>query len=254
MSITVCLQAVELLPKNFLNTHYGTTHNQKFIKQPSSDTKPSDQNYFESQSSNKINKVVQKKKEKYIQVMVPIVTIVYKKLQAQYESVKRDIESGKNQNYITTLKKQYKAKTDQLLLQALKPHPISIVLAQGAVESAWLDSRFAKSANNVFGVWSFDTKEPRIEASDQRGKKNVYLKQYKTLKAAVEDYYLRIAKSWAYKKFRYLRTQTNNPFILLPHLQKYSEKREKYTKLLENMIRANNFDRYDINETTRKRS
>jgi len=186
------------------------------------------------------------KKTNFKNILVPIITSVYIQLDTQYNDIKRDIESSKNRAYIETLKKRYKVKTDQELLEAIKPHPISIVLAQAAAESAWLTSRFTKSANNIFGVWSFNKNEPRIPAIGLRADKVIYLKKYKTLKIAVEDYYFSIAKSWAYKEFRKLRVETNDPYKLIPHLGNYSEKREKYTTMLSKIVKYNKFDQYDI--------
>jgi Bax protein len=177
------------------------------------------------------------KKKRFKDTLVPIATEVYNKLELQYLAIKLDIDN---------LKKYYNAKTDQKLLYALKPHPISILLAQAAAESAWLTSRFTKDANNIFGVWSFNKNEPRIAASGMRGDKTIYLKKYKTLKEAVEDYYKNLGKTWAYSEFRKQRTLTNNPYILSDYLTSYSEKKVVYTELLKSMIKYNKFDIYDI--------
>jgi len=197
--------------------------------------------------SNKPPTLVDIKKQHFLDILVPIITSVYIKLEHQYQDIKRDLDNNTaNLDYIKTLKSRYKAKTDDELLAALKPHPISIALAQAATESAWLTSRFTKSANNIFGVWSFNNKEPRIAATGLRGDKTIYLKKYKNFRSAVEDYYFSIAKSWAYKQFRYLRVNTNNPAVLLPHLKSYSEKGDIYTTMLKKVIDYNNFQRFDI--------
>jgi len=189
---------------------------------------------------------VHEKKQNFKNILVPIAVDVYNELELQYQTIKTDIKMKTNQEKIEKLKKVYNAKTDELLLQSLKPHPISILLAQAAAESAWLTSRFSKEANNIFGVWSFNKKEPRIAASGLRGDKTIYLKKYKTLKDAVRDYYKNLGKNWAYKEFRKNRTLTSNPYVLSDYLGSYSEKKEVYTELLKSMIRYNNFEQYDI--------
>ena len=189
---------------------------------------------------------VSEKKQNFKDILIPIATTVYNELQAQYLAIKLDIENNRNAKVIAKLKKEYNAKTDQLLLNALKPHPISILLAQAAAESAWLTSRFTKEANNIFGVWSFNKNEPRIAASGLRGDKTIYLKKYSTLKEAVRDYYKNLGKTWAYKEFRKQRTITSNPYVLSDYLISYSEKKEEYTKLLRSMIKYNKFDKYDV--------
>jgi len=194
----------------------------------------------------KVNISVAQKKQRFKDILVPIVTEVYNQLQTQFETVRKDIANNKNQEFIKELKEFYEVETNEELLKALKPHPISITLAQGAIESAWLTSRFTKVANNIFGVWSFRKNEPRVEATGMRGDKKIYLKKYKNLKAAVFDYYKNIGKNWAYDEFRTNRLLTNDPYILVDYLGSYSEKKERYTNLLKRMIEYNKFDKYDI--------
>jgi len=189
---------------------------------------------------------VSEKKQNFKDTLIPIATTVYNELEKQYLAIKLDIENNRNTEVIEKLKKEYNAKTDQLLLKALKPHPISILLAQAAAESAWLTSRFTKEANNIFGVWSFNKNEPRIAASGLRGDKTIYLKKYKNLKDAVKDYYKNLGKTWAYAEFRKQRMLTSNPYVLSDYLTSYSEKKGEYTKLLRSMIRYNKFDKYDV--------
>lgn len=241
---------VKLLDKNFLDTKIGTISEQKMskeiiLKNPIVIEKKIDKTIVKKKTK-KINITVQQKKQRFKDILVPIIQEVYNTLEQQYQSVKRDIQTDVNRLYIEKLKVEYKAKTDKELLYALKPHPVSIVLAQSAIESAWLTSRFTKSANNIFGVWSFKKDEPRIVANNTRGNKKIYLKKYKTLKSAVFDYYKNLAKSWAYSKFREERTLTNDPYILVDYLEPYSEKRKEYTNILKKMIEYNKFYEYDI--------
>jgi len=207
----------------------------KQIKQP----------IIEKPKPKKKQSIVSQKKQNFINNITPIVKEIYNELYTKYLVVKYDINNAKKQNYIQTLKKQYKAKTDQELLAALKPHPISITLAQCAIESAWLTSRFTKEANNLFGVWSFNKNEPRIAASGLRGDKTIYLKKYNNYYESIKDYYKNVSKSWAYKEFRFARLKTNNPYELIKHLSHYSEKGEEYIELLRKVIEKNRFTQYD---------
>jgi Bax protein len=227
-----------VLDGNFLDTKLGKIENQKLVI-----SLPKELNI--TPLLKKVPVSVSKKKQRFREILVPISQMVYDKLQKQYLSIKSDIKNNKNREFIEALKLEYKAKTDKTLLHALKPHPISILLAQAATESAWLTSRFTKEAYNIFGVWSFNKNEPRIAAEGLRGSKTIYLKKYKNLKAAVEDYYKNIGRSWAYKEFRKQRTLTNDPYKLSEYLGSYSEKKEEYTDLLKSMIKYNKFHLYD---------
>lgn len=130
---------------------------------------------------------------------------------------------------------------------ALKPHPISLTLAQAAMESSWGTSRFFNEAKNVFGVWSFNKKEPRIAAAAQRGNKKIWLKKYATIKDSVRDYYKTLGRSFAFKEFRKERLISNDPLILVTKLDKYSEKGAAYGQELSSMITFNKFLKYDNN-------
>jgi len=189
---------------------------------------------------------VSEKKQYFKDILVPLVVEVYTRLQIQYTVIQKDILLNQNQELIKKLMVKYKVDNTKRLLQALKPHPISITLAQAATESAWLTSRFVHDANNIFGVWSFNKNEPRIQALDSRGSKVIYLKKYKTLKKSIEDYYYILATNNAYKDFRQMRVVAYDPYILIPYLKYYSEKREEYTDTLKKVLEYNKFTKFDI--------
>lgn len=188
---------------------------------------------------------VAEKKARFKKLLVPAVDKVYQDLEARYQKVAGFIEQGTNAETIAELKAEYKATTDQALLAALKPHPRSIALAQAAMESSWATSRFFRAANNVFGVWSFDENEPRIAAGEQRGDKTIYVKKYRSIEAAVKDYYRTLGRSHAFQEFRNTRLKTADPFILVTKLDRYSEKGAHYGKELSEIIKFNKFTDYD---------
>ncbi|MEA3314433.1 MAG: glucosaminidase domain-containing protein [Campylobacterota bacterium] len=189
---------------------------------------------------------VSEKKQYFKDTLIPLVVEVYIRLQIQYQVIQKDIILNQNQELIKKLMAKYKVDNRKRLLEALKPHPISITLAQAATESAWLTSRFVHEGKNIFGVWSFNKNEPRIQALDSRGSKVIYLKKYKTLKKSIEDYYYILATNKAYKDFRQMRVVTYNPYVLIPYLKYYSEKREEYTDILKSVLEYNKFTKYDI--------
>ena len=124
-------------------------------------------------------------------------------------------------------------------------HPISITLAQAAIESGWGTSRFFKEANNIFGVWSYGNTTKRIAALQKRNGKTIWLRKYDSLEDSVADYYVNISKGNAYKKFRELNTKGSDIYELVKELKMYSEKREIYSKELSQIIKYNKFTQYD---------
>ncbi|PPK61781.1 putative FlgJ-related protein [Malaciobacter marinus] len=188
------------------------------------------------------------KKKRFIDMMVPALNEVYDELKQEFFQVQEDIKQNKESEKIQKLKEFYKVNTNQELLYALKPHPKSIALAQGAMESAWGQSRFFKEANNIFGVWSFNKSEPRIAASGKRGSKTIWLKKYSSVKEAIKDYYITLSRSSAFKEFRKTNFENPDPFVLVTKLDRYSEKKAAYGKELAAMIKYNNFTKYDDKE------
>lgn len=125
-------------------------------------------------------------------------------------------------------------------------HPISIALAQAAMESGWGKSRFFREANNIFGVWSYDKNSPRIPALQKRDGKTIWLRKYTSLEDSIRHYYRNISKNNAYKKFRELNKNGASVYELVKELRMYSEKRDVYSKELDMIIRYNKFTSYDI--------
>ncbi len=189
---------------------------------------------------------VKEKKKRFIKLLLPTVRKVHDELMQRYERIAKDIHNKTNTQEIELLKQKYKAKSDEDLLARLKPHPVSITLAQAAMESSWATSRFFKEANNVFGMWSTNAKESRIAASEKRGgKRTIWLKKFDTIEDSIRAYYEMIAKAKAYNKFRQQRLHYDDPYKITSGLDKYSEMGPDYIKVLNQMIKYNNFTKYD---------
>lgn len=188
---------------------------------------------------------VQEKKQRFKELIIPAVNHVYADLMDRYLVVSDKIRNGINDKQINQLKIEYKAKNNQQLLMALKPHPKSIAIAQAAMESSWATSRFFREAYNIFGVWSFNKNEPRISANEKRKDKTIWVKKYPSIEAAVYDYYRTIGRSVAFEEFRQTRMETNDPYVLVTKLDRYSEKGSIYGQELASIIKYNKFDLYD---------
>jgi Bax protein len=191
------------------------------------------------------NMSVQEKKQRFYALLVPAVEKVYKELEKKYEDTKLLVQKDPNSKKVQALMQSYGAKTPQDLLVRMKPHPRSITLAQSAMESAWGTSRFLRIANNVFGVWSFNKNEPRVPAGKKRGNTTIYVKKYASIADSIKDYYRVLATGKAFKAFRAEKMKTNDPYVLVKYLDKYSERGADYGKELASMIRHNHLTQYD---------
>lgn len=193
------------------------------------------------------------RKKKFFDMMLPAVLVARTKLDMTRERVKQITAMKKmtptERSFLDSLEIRYNTQNPKILLKRLHALPVSVVLAQAAIESGWGTSRFFREANNPFGMWSFNNNHARIVALYTRDGKEIYLRKFSSLEAAIEAYYYMLATRKPYRKLRNLQEQTDNPFTLINGLDKYSERGTAYVDELALMIRANDlvkFDSYEI--------
>lgn len=193
------------------------------------------------------------KKDMFIRMMLPSVLAVYDGYDKNYRRVDQVLTtyhftgniSVADSLWLDQLSDEMYAKDYWDLRRRIKPNPVSIILAQAAIESGWGTSRMFLDANNVFGVWSFDPDERRIKTDATRNGKPVYLRSYSSLHESVADYMRLFATVAAYDKFRAKKLNQTDPTILSRSLTAYSEQGIQYASKVVQMIRQNNLQRYD---------
>ena len=193
---------------------------------------------------------IEERKVTFIHQILPSILIGKYNLELQRRYIEKYIQrdssrlTRKQKNYLDSMYVRYKTHNPHELLSRLQTHPVSIVLAQAALESAWGTSRFYMEGNNVFGIWSFSESDKRIASRGLRNGEPVYLKRYRSLSESVEDYFLVLARG-PFQDFRRKRQETDDPYKLVAYLGNYSEKDAEYTQMLRTIIRKNNLTRYD---------
>lgn len=188
---------------------------------------------------------VSEKKKRFKEIILRPTRKVFLKLQRSYQDVRLQIRKNPDSKYLKNLREKYQVQNNQELLEVLKPHPISLTLAQAAMESAWGTSRFFNQANNVFGIWSFDENEPRIAAKGKRKGETIWVRKYDSIEDSIEHYYYTLAVGQPYAKFRKVKMLTNDSLRLALELDGYSEKGAEYGKELNAIIKYNNFQNFD---------
>ncbi|MEJ2003399.1 MAG: glucosaminidase domain-containing protein [Cyclobacteriaceae bacterium] len=196
---------------------------------------------------------IDRKKQKFIDLMLPSILAVKYNYDIRFNKVDRILRKLHEQGfvdhedsvYLIAETADFNARNWWDLRKRLKTHPVSIVIAQAAVESGWGSSRFFRTANNVFGIWSFDSDENRIQSGAARGNQSVFLRAYPNVAASIKDYFDVLSSGRAYRKFRNARTNTSDPLALIPHLQNYSELRSGYIRKLRTIITQNSLSKYD---------
>lgn len=138
--------------------------------------------------------------------------------------------------------KYQEVNADQLLLK-VNDIPISLILAQAAIESAWGRSRFALQGNNLFGIWTWGDNGivPKERAVGAQHKVAVFV----SILESVRTYVLLLNRLPAYQTFREIRRHTSDPLELIDGLNSYSSRREKYMLDVKRMILSNNLNLYD---------
>ncbi len=194
---------------------------------------------------------VKEKKEKFIDIVLPSILIANFKIKSKRTKVikiRKKLEKGEKLTYsekrfLSDILREYKTDTLEELLKRLNIVPVSMALAQAAIESGWGSSRFFTEGNNVYGMWTFKKdRKNKLKAKNNR----VYLKTYPDILTSVEDYIYSLNVSWAYEKLRFVRLKSYDPMILSNYLEKYSILRKKYVKRVKTVIMENNLEKYDI--------
>jgi len=149
----------------------------------------------------------------------------------------------KDVNFIRKLSREYRTTSAETLLKRVDAVPVSIILAQGALESFWGSSRFSREGNSIFGMWTWKT-AGIIPIRRDEGK-NHKVKIYEDILASVRAYQLTLNRLEPYKEFRQLRQTTDDPLILAEGLSLYSERGDDYVEDIKKVILANNLQEYD---------
>jgi Bax protein len=192
---------------------------------------------------------VQEKKQKFFDLLLPAVLVAKTNLDMTEKKVER--LAGKNKlspgekHFLSKLMKRFKTNSLSVLLKRLHTFPVSIVLAQAAIESGWGSSRFFQKANNPFGIWSFDPRHQRIAADSSRNGTKVYLRKFDDLEQAIDAYYLMLATGKPFAAFREKRMKTSVPDSLIQTLRMYSERRDSYITYLAKLLRTSHLHRFD---------
>lgn len=150
----------------------------------------------------------------------------------------------KNEIYfLRFLTKKYRTNKVSKLLLRVNVVPVSLILAQGALESSWGASRFVSEGNNIFGIWTWG-EDGMIPSRRDDGKRHK-VASYGSILDSVRAYLLMLNRVSAYKHFRTIRQQTMDPLALAEGLLYYSERRKEYVSDITNVIRSNRLKKYD---------
>lgn len=145
--------------------------------------------------------------------------------------------------FLAGLADKYRSRRPEELLRRVNVVPVSLILAQAALESAWGSSRFTVEGNNLFGVWTWNG--PGMVPYNREAGKDHKVAMYDSILESVRSYLLMLNRLPAYRALRDIRRHSMDPLALSQGLRYYSEKREEYIFDLRQMIQSNQLQRYD---------
>lgn len=195
----------------------------------------------------------EKRKDVFVRLLLPSINVVQKEVLNNREIVKK-LRAKENLNdeekaYATKLFTMYKTKEGNWdeLQHKMIIYPTSLILTQGAIESAWGTSRFFREANNAFGIWASgnNPNEKTINAKGSRGDFTPKLRVYDTLRETVLDITLIVSRSSAYKNLRNMVWEEKSPYDIAGGLLRYSEEGAEYVKKVRSTLKYNHFEKYD---------
>ncbi len=142
-------------------------------------------------------------------------------------------------------------KTRDALVRRVDVIPPSLALAQAAIESAWGQSRFTRVANNLFGIWTHDPKKGVLPLNRVDGKKH-FVRKFADAGESLRYYGHLLNTQPAYRKLRRLRFEQRlrgepvSGLVLAGGLDSYSARGRDYVIMVRNLIRQNDWQRYDV--------
>ena len=203
---------------------------------------------------------IKDRKKKFIANLFPVVHSanqdILEKRNIFFEIEKKIQSNNLNVLEAAILKKlfnEYKVKNNDLaeLKKRIDIVPISLAIAQAAIESGWGTSRFAQEGNAYFGQKIIGIKVDGIRPNDSENPL-IKVRIFENLNDSVKAYLNNLNTHFAYKNFRKSRNElrsfgrTLEGEVLANQLKKYSELGNEYINNVQEIIRKNNLSKFDF--------
>lgn len=199
-------------------------------------------------------------KETFFRILHPLVEKENQKILQERAFVEKFFKNfeqnplidGRDLAKLAQIAKKYRIKAlydKEEYLKKIDTIPVSLVLAQAALESGWGKSRFAKIANNLFGEWTYGKKGiiPKNRAPGKRHK----IRIFDSIQDSIASYMLNLNRHPAYREFRLARLlarEAGRKFDGLQAamtMQRYSELGRRYNYLVSSIIRKNRLHKFE---------
>lgn len=194
-------------------------------------------------------KDVNQRKQAFFEYLLPEINKQNEKIvQLRHALKTNNINSFKLQKIYN----RYRVKEGDIdtLLMRVDVIPASLILAQGAYESNWGRSRFAKYYHNFFGLWCFEKGCGIVPLKRDKAATHEVAK-FSSLDKGIEYYMRSINRNSAYATLRQIRKNKRDKqahitgLALAEGLENYAEIGYEYVETVQSIIRYNKLSQYD---------
>ena len=199
---------------------------------------------------------VSRRKNIFLSSILPLVVEANLNILEDRKKLCKAIKVNNNQlkdeiakKYFIDLSKIEEISIDTTLKRIVDIVPVSLVMAQAAVESGWGTSRFALEGNALFGQWTWD-KSKGIEPQNASDTKAA-VRKFETLNDSIVAYMINLNTHKAYSSMRSKRKRDCNQnnlisgYELANWMGNYAITRDEYIKTLRLVIKKNKLDLLD---------
>jgi len=194
------------------------------------------------------------RKELFIKIVLPLILQENEEIEKNRKKLfiilAKKSNTKEERNWLKWKFKEYKIKNSDISELKIRMDiiPVSLAIAQAAIESGWGTSRFALEGNALYGQWTWSKNGLKPLKSDGSGHK---IMQFKILGASIKAYKKNLNTHSGYVEFREARAKLRNlnekitGLKLTQYLNKYAATGEDYIKKLELTINKNSLSDFE---------
>ena len=199
---------------------------------------------------------VQHQKDNFVSIILPLILAANEEIGQRRSAIMRAADA-QDLDALQRWAKLYRVNTDGKSVEEIRTNildradfiPVSLALAQAAIESGWGTSRFARQGNALFGQWAWQASQgiKPAQASNSRA----VVRSFPNLFGSVRAYMHNLNTHASYASFRERRKimrgrpRADLGFQLASHLDGYAEIGTAYVDKLRTLIRTNDFGRFE---------
>ncbi|MGC6411988.1 MAG: glucosaminidase domain-containing protein [Candidatus Puniceispirillaceae bacterium] len=195
---------------------------------------------------------VPQKKELFVRLLLPLILSANDEIIQHQLRLEKSLSSGadRQSSYLANHYGMKEFDPDNAvdiaeLRKRIQPIPVSLAMAQAAIESGWGSSRFALQGNALFGQWAWKASAglKPLEGSNSKA----VVRSFPDLMSSVRAYMKNLNSHRAYSDLRDMRAEILSEgrqptgIELAIHLDNYAEIGQAYVQKLQTIISSNRF-------------